>query len=70
MVHVAILGASGYTALELMKILLRHPEVKIVSCVSRQEECPWVHDLHPILHGQLEIRCESCDVKSLFRKNV
>ena len=70
MVHVAILGASGYTALELMKILLRHPEVKIVSCVSRQEECPWVHDLHPILHGQLEIRCESLDVKSLLRKNV
>jgi hypothetical protein len=29
MVRVGILGATGYTALELIKLLLRHPQVKI-----------------------------------------
>jgi len=28
---IAVLGAAGYTALELIKILLRHPEVEIVA---------------------------------------
>jgi N-acetyl-gamma-glutamyl-phosphate reductase len=31
MVRVAVLGATGYSALELLKILLRHPEVEIVA---------------------------------------
>ena len=28
---VAVLGASGYTGLELLRILLRHPEFEIVA---------------------------------------
>ena len=31
MIQVGILGATGYTALELIKILLRHPKVETVS---------------------------------------
>jgi len=40
MVKVAVLGATGYTALELLKILLRHPEVEIVAVTSRQDGNP------------------------------
>src|SRR5688572_17362624 len=36
-VRIAILGATGYTALELIKLLLRHPEAKIEVLTSRQE---------------------------------
>ena len=35
MIQVAILGGSGYTAAELIKILLRHPEVKIAAVTTR-----------------------------------
>lgn len=70
MVQVAILGASGYTALELLKILLRHPEAKVVSCVSRQEGSPWIHELHPVLEGQLQLRCEELDIPALVQKGV
>ena len=42
MVRVAILGATGYTALELIKMLLRHPEVEITALTSRQEGNPHV----------------------------
>ena len=36
MIRVGIIGATGYTALELIKILLRHPEV-VIECVTSRE---------------------------------
>jgi len=35
MTRIAILGATGYTALELIKILLRHPQAQLVAVTSR-----------------------------------
>lgn len=37
MVNCAVLGATGYTGAELVKILLRHPRVKITALTTRQE---------------------------------
>lgn len=58
MIKVAILGASGYTALELVKILLNHPQVEISALTSRQEGAPKIHALHPSLYGRLDLACE------------
>ena len=38
MIRVAILGASGYSALELIKLLLRHPEAEITALTTRQTD--------------------------------
>src|SRR6516165_3406355 len=53
MIKVAIVGGSGYTALELIKILLRHPAVQIAAVTSRQEDTPLVAELHHSLAGRL-----------------
>lgn len=58
MTRVAVLGATGYTALELIKILLRHPEVEIVAVTSRQEGQPPIAMIHPSLTGRLDLRLE------------
>lgn len=58
MVTVGILGATGYTALELLKILVNHPEVKVTAVTSRQEGSPPISTVHPSLSGRLDIRCE------------
>jgi N-acetyl-gamma-glutamyl-phosphate reductase len=58
MITVAILGASGYTAVEAIKILLRHPEAKIVAVTSRQEGSPPISTVHPSLVGRLEMPLE------------
>ena len=58
MTRVAILGASGYTALELVKLLLRHPEVEISVATSRQEEGVPLSAVHPSLAGRLDLRIE------------
>lgn len=59
MVDVAILGATGYTALELIKILLNHPHARLTALTSRQEGAPPVHSVHPSLYGRLELACEN-----------
>jgi len=58
MTRVAILGATGYSALELIKILLRHPHVQITALTSRQEGSPSIGTVHPSLNGRLSLQCE------------
>jgi N-acetyl-gamma-glutamyl-phosphate reductase len=58
MVRVGILGATGYTALEAMKLLLRHPEAQITVLTSRQEGRPHLGSIHPQLAGRLDLRLE------------
>ncbi len=48
------MGATGYTALEVIKILLRHPHVEIVAVTSRQDPAP-ISSVHPSLTGQLDL---------------
>src|SRR5205823_8182617 len=70
MTKVAILGGSGYTAAELIRILLRHPAAEIVAVTSRQEGTPFVAELHPALAGRLDLRCEPFDVDRLLASGV
>ena len=59
MIRVGILGASGYSALELVKILLRHPDVQITALTTRKTEYRHVGEVHPALAGRLDLRMES-----------
>ncbi len=58
MTRVAILGATGYSALELVRILLRHPHVELTVATSRQEGSPLLSQVHPSLAGRTTLRCE------------
>jgi len=58
MINVAVLGATGYTALELIRILLRHPEVRITAVTSRQEGNPPLSSVHPSLVGRIDLPLE------------
>ena len=52
------MGATGYTALELIKLLLRHPEAEITTLTSRQEGNPHVAAVHPSLAGRIDLKLE------------
>lgn len=58
MTRIAILGATGYTALELIKILLHHGDAEIVAVTSRQEGQPHIAMIHPSLTGRVDLRLE------------
>jgi N-acetyl-gamma-glutamyl-phosphate reductase len=67
---VAILGGSGYTAAELLKILLRHPHAEVVAVSSTKEATPAVAELHPSLLGRIDLRCEPFDADKLVARGV
>jgi len=64
MTKIAILGATGYTALELVKLLLRHPEAEIVAATSRSETAP-ISSVHPQLVGRIDLPLENLDTKKI-----
>jgi N-acetyl-gamma-glutamyl-phosphate reductase len=70
MIKVAILGGSGYTAAELIKILLRHPAAEVAAVTSRQEDTPRLAELHPSLTGRIDLRCEPFDADRLVARGV
>lgn len=45
--HVSIVGGSGYGGGELLRLLLRHPFVKIAQVVSASHAGEYVHSIHP-----------------------
>ena len=62
---VAVVGASGYTGLELLRILLRHPEFEIAAVTSEQRSGRDVGDVFPALRERLDLRFEAVDPVSL-----
>jgi len=70
MTKIAILGGTGYTALELFKILLRHPAAEIVAVTSRQEGNIAVAESHPSLAGRIDLRMEPFDPDQLVKRGV
>ena len=65
---VAIVGASGYAARELIRILLAHPQVRITVATSRQDEAPRLDALHPSLTGRIDLACEPFDADALAER--
>jgi len=57
MINVGIIGATAYTSLELIKILLRHPDVDISYLGARREGDFKISDIFPVLTNTLDMSC-------------
>ena len=55
-IKVGILGAAGYTAGELIRVLLRHPEVVLGTLQSTSQAGKLISNLHTDLIGESELR--------------
>ncbi|SEM99164.1 N-acetyl-gamma-glutamyl-phosphate reductase [Nitrosospira multiformis] len=70
MLKIGIVGGTGYTGVELLRILSQHPEVSIEAITSRKEAGMDVAQLFPSLRGRIELKfsdpaeanLEKCDV--------
>jgi N-acetyl-gamma-glutamyl-phosphate/LysW-gamma-L-alpha-aminoadipyl-6-phosphate reductase len=68
MLRVGIVGGSGYTGGELLRLLLGHPQVEVVQATSESHIGKFVYQLHPHLRGRTALRfiardsLEACDV--------
>ncbi|WP_420589088.1 N-acetyl-gamma-glutamyl-phosphate reductase [Bacterioplanoides sp.] len=56
MIKVGIVGGTGYTGVELLRILVNHPGVELSVITSRSEEGVPVADMFPNLRGHTDLR--------------
>ena len=53
--EIAIIGASGYTGGELMRLLLNHPSAEVAVATSRRLDGTPVASVHPHLRGLTDL---------------
>jgi len=67
-ISVSIIGASGYTGGELLRLLLDHPQVTLQQVTSERNAGTFVHFTHPNLRGRTKLQfvsaasIEPCDL--------
>jgi N-acetyl-gamma-glutamyl-phosphate reductase len=65
-IDIAIVGVSGYTGLELIKILINHPNFNIVY-VSNSEGGIDIDELHPMLNGICNMKVQKADANEIAK---
>lgn len=64
-VRAGIVGGTGYTGVELLRILARHPAVELAVITSRSEEGQPVANMFPNLRGVIDLAFTAGDVTTL-----
>jgi N-acetyl-gamma-glutamyl-phosphate reductase len=62
MVKVAVVGATGYTGEEIVKILARHREVKITALSAIVDKPMKISEMFPSLEGKCDLICKELDI--------
>jgi len=65
MIKAGIVGGTGYTGVELLRLLARHPQVELKAITSRKEAGTPVAAMFPSLRGRVALAFSEPDAKSL-----
>lgn len=65
MIKVGVVGGTGYTGVELLRLLAGHPEVELRVITSRTEAGQAVADMFPNLRGHVDLRFSEPDPTAL-----
>lgn len=66
-IHAAVAGATGYTGIELVRLLLHHPRIELSRVTSEQYAGRWLHEVFPSFRGQKALKLEPLDSANLGR---
>ncbi|MFT5720111.1 MAG: N-acetyl-gamma-glutamyl-phosphate reductase [Motiliproteus sp.] len=66
-IKVGIVGGTGYTGVELLRLLARHPQVEVTEITSRAEAGKSVSGLYPNLRGHFDMEFTAPDTEALCR---
>lgn len=64
--NVAVIGASGYTGEELVKLLLRHPCIELAAVTSRQHAGKLLSEQIPSLNGLTDLRFSTTELEPVL----
>jgi N-acetyl-gamma-glutamylphosphate reductase len=60
MIKVGIVGGTGYTGVELLRLLAQHPQAEVAVITSRSEAGVAVADMYPNLRGHYDGLVSAC----------
>jgi N-acetyl-gamma-glutamyl-phosphate reductase len=66
--RVGIIGATGYTGVELLRLLLLHPEVEVTALTSQKYAGIPIDQVFPSLKKHLPLTCEELTVEHISKK--
>ncbi len=66
--RVGIIGATGYTGLELLRLLIRHPQIQVTALTSQKYAGMPIDRVFPSLTHQLSIACEELSFDRISEK--
>jgi N-acetyl-gamma-glutamyl-phosphate reductase len=66
--RVGIIGATGYTGVELLRLLLHHPEVEVTALTSQKYAGVPIDQVFPSLKKHLQLKCEELSVDQISKK--
>ena len=66
--RVGIIGATGYTGVELLRLLLLHPEVEVTALTSQKYAGVPIDQVFPSLMKHLPLKCEELAVDQISKK--
>jgi N-acetyl-gamma-glutamyl-phosphate reductase len=66
--RVGIIGATGYTGVELLRLLLHHPEAEVTALTSRKYAGIPIDQVFPSLMKHLRLKGEELDVDQISKK--
>ena len=70
MIKVGIVGGTGYTGVELLRLLAQHPQVELVSVTSRTESGTAIADMFPSLRGIVDLKFSTPEAAQLTSCDV
>ncbi|ODA12935.1 N-acetyl-gamma-glutamyl-phosphate reductase [Acinetobacter celticus] len=70
MISVGIVGGTGYTGVELLRLLLKHPNAKVTVLTSRTENGRRVDDMFPSLRGHTDLCYSDLNIDELKKCDV
>lgn len=65
---IGVIGASGYTGGELLRLLIQHPRVKITAITAEKSAGTGLSDLFPNLHSFITQDVEPTDLDEIHKK--
>jgi N-acetyl-gamma-glutamyl-phosphate reductase len=66
--RVGIIGATGYTGVELLRLLLHHPQVEVAALTSQKYAGMPIDQVFPSLMKHLPLKCEELSVDQISKK--
>lgn len=69
-INVGVVGGTGYTGVELLRLLVQHPAVRLHVITSRSEAGQRVADIYPNLRGHVDLAFTAPDIGELCHCDV